>query len=59
MKLFINIMIDREQVAIIIISLTSPNPPSSNDFGSLVPTRAVKISIVSKTATWAKIKFSF
>ena len=59
MKLLINITIDKREVPSIISTLKSPNPPSSIDFGSLVPISANKISNVNTMATWEKIRFNF
>ncbi|NCG34382.1 MAG: hypothetical protein GWO78_00040 [Dehalococcoidales bacterium] len=59
MKLLINITIDKREVPSIISTLNSPNPPSSIDFGSLVPISANKISNVKTIATWEKIRFNF
>ena len=58
-KLFIKITIERLDVPIIIKTLSSPIPPSSIDFGSLVPIREINISKVNKIATCEKILFNF
>ena len=59
MKLLINVNIAIVEVKIINITLNKPTPPDSNDFGSRIPTIAIKNKKVNRTARCATILFSF
>ena len=50
MKLLMKKIIDKEEVKIIIITLTKPIPPLSIDLGNLIPTNETNINRVSSTA---------
>ena len=52
-------MIAIKDVPHIANTLKRPNPPDSNDFGSLMPKRAKSINRVNSTATCAIILFCF
>ena len=59
MKLFTNNPIARVDVPIITSSRSRPSPPSSSDFGNLIPIRDRRMINVNRTAIWATILFCF
>ena len=58
-KLFTKYTIEKAEVPIINKTLTSPKPPWSIDLGSLIPTKAIKMTSVKRTAICATTLFSF
>ena len=57
MKLFTNNPMARVDVPIITSSRSRPSPPSSSDFGNLIPIRDRRMINVNRTAIWATILF--